>query len=140
MTTQDRKKGSELIGLAGLPSSQSMTEDSYKITEIDIGGNRTLISIIVNADDSLRILDYSYGRLADEMYGEGRDVEHWLDLDADSIQQLMSAMTGEATPDAAHGLAKLLAKNYAGQNLALRSIKELCDGKGIDYKEEFWPW
>ena len=79
MTTQDRKKGSELIGLAGLPSSQSMTEDSYKITEIDIGGNRTLISIIVNADDSLRILDYSYGRLADEMYGEGRDVEHcWL--------------------------------------------------------------
>ena len=119
---------------------QSKREDTYRITKIDIGGNHVSISIVVSEDGSIRILDLSYGRLADEMYGEGRDVEHWLDLGFDSVRKLLSRMTGEATPDAANDLAKLLARIYEGQNLALRSIKELCDEKGVDYKEDFWPW
>ena len=113
-------------------------KDTYTVTEIDKGGDHVSIVIIVGEDGSLRILDHSYGRSADEMYGEGRDVEHWLDLCADSVQKLMTKLTGGATPDAADDLAKLLVKKFESQNLALQSIKELCAEKGISYKEELW--
>lgn len=119
---------------------QRKLEDSYKITEIDRGGNHIAVSITVNDDGSFHILDHSYGLLADAMYGDGRDVEHWLDIGADAVRKFSTEMTGAATPDAANDLAKLLAKTYQGENLALKSIKDLCDKKNIDFKEEFWPW
>ena len=119
---------------------QPKRDDTYKVTDIDAGGNHVSISIIVSEEGSLRILDQSYGVLVDEMYGNGRDVEHWLDLDANAVRKLVTEMTGETAPGTADELAKLLAKTYKGQNLALRSIKETCDENGIEYKEEYWPW
>lgn len=46
---------------------QSKCKDSYIITEFDNGGNYTSVSIIVSEDGSLRIVDHSYGPLADEV-------------------------------------------------------------------------
>jgi len=111
---------------------------SYEVTKIEKDGDYVSITITVNEDGSLRIFDHSFGPSADLFYGEDRDVEHWLDLDNTAVQKLLTALTGEVTPTAADDLARLLAKSYAGQNLALRSIMELCDEKMVEYKEGLW--
>ena len=121
-------------------TNQSKSKDRYEVTKINTGYDYISVSITVNDDGSLRIDDHTFGAWADKNYGKYRDVEHWLDLDAAAVRKLLTVMTGNATPDAASELAKRLAKDYAGQNLALRSIKELCDRKSIEYQEERWPW
>ena len=107
------------------------------ITKIDTVANYVSISIVVNDDGSIRVSDYSDGEVAEEVYGH--DVDHYLDLDAQAVKKLVHRMQREVPDGSPVELANHIAERFKGQNLALTSIKELCDQFDVPYCEEFWP-
>lgn len=105
-------------------------------------GDDDLISVDIHLEPNggLTILDYAYGPLADELFGEGQDVEHWVELDTDSVSALLKKLVAEVPENPAEELARILAVAYSGDTRALSAIKALCDKNKIAYEEEFWPF
>ena len=60
----------------------------YQIADLELGGTVIQIDITANDDGSLKIFDWSCGEAVDKFYGEGRDVEHWLDITPEATRQL----------------------------------------------------
>jgi hypothetical protein len=110
----------------------------YTLTRIERDDLSLAIDIDINDDGSLHIMDWSMGRAADEMFGAGRDVEHWIDIDAESVRELVCRLTGSVSSNPGIQLAGILVGKFAGQSSALSSIIDLCNNEGIAYKEGHW--
>ena len=98
------------------------------------------VDITLEPKGGLRIEDYCYGPVVDEFYGEGQDVEHWIELDAAAVNLLLNELISVVPEAPAKTLANILAATYEGDTKALSCIKKLCDKHRVRYEEEYWPF
>ncbi len=110
----------------------------YEITDADIGGNVIKIDVIVQDDGGLQVFDWSMGPAADQFYGEGRDVESWIDITADATRELSVKLLRDWVEQPADDVAKHLAERYAGDTRASSKIKDLLDELDVPYREHMW--
>lgn len=110
----------------------------YQVADLSVGGNTIKVSVTVEADGSLTILDLSYGPAADACYGEDRDVEHQLTISPEAVNQLSEHLFGRVVNRPAGEVAKQIAAMYEGDSGALRKIQEMLDQKEIRYDQMLW--
>ena len=111
--------------------------NSFQVTHRENPSNLTIVTIDVLENGSLVVRDWSTGDFADEVYGA--DVEHNIELAPESVQKLISSLSFTADSKTPESLASYLTQQYKNENLALASIRDLCDQHGVQYQEEFWP-
>lgn len=110
----------------------------YQIADLENGGNFIKIDVTAGDDGSLNIFDLSYGETADMFYGEGRDVEHWIDITPEATRQFSVVLFSKWLDDPANEVAKHLAAVYKGDRGALRRIKAFLDEKSVPYEIMLW--
>ena len=111
---------------------------SYQIADLSIGGNVIHVTATVEDDGSLTIYDLSYGPAADRFYGKGRDVEVWLKLTPDSVEQFSRHLIKGPVDDPADETARIVASLYQDDSRALRKVQKMLEEHGIKYEETMW--
>lgn len=110
----------------------------YQIVDLSIGGNTIDVTATVEDDGGLTIYDLSYGTAADQCFGEGRDVEVWLEIPPDGVRQLSEKLLGRVVEHPGDDLAGHLASKYADDSQMLSKIQALLDDNEIRYEKSFW--
>ena len=110
----------------------------YEIAELLIGGNTINVTATVEDDGGLTIFDLSFGPSADSFYGEGRDVEVWLTIPPDAVNQLSGCLFGQLVNNPADEAERYLAANYQGDSRAYRKIEAFLDQNNIQYERMLW--
>jgi len=113
-------------------------QTNYRVADLQVGGNVIVVTATAADNGGLTIHDLSYGRAADLFYGEGRDVEVWLELGPDSVATLATHFFGAAVENPADEVSKLLASLYQDDSRALSKIQQMLDELQIKYKKEMW--
>jgi len=111
----------------------------YQVADSRSGGNVIIVTITVEDDSSLTVYDLSYGPIADQWWGEGRDVEVWLKISPEEVNRLANCLLDREVEDPAGESAQLLAAIYKDDTTALRRIQGLLDQHEIQYSEMVWP-
>ena len=111
----------------------------HTIADVEIGSNVIKIDVTAQDDGGLKIFDWSMGSVADEMFGDDRDVEHWIDITPAATRELSVKLFRDWVDDPADEVARHLATRYLGDTKALHNIRTLLDELDVPYKRHMWP-
>jgi len=111
--------------------------NSYRVVRKD-GDPCISVTINVNEDGSLRIADVSRGSLADEIFGQGRDVESWIDIVPAEVARLAGRLLDEDSERTGDEVARRLTEQFRGDVNALNKILSLLDRLHIAYERGTW--
>ncbi len=110
----------------------------YQIADVERGGNIIKIDVTVQDDGGVRTFDWSMGSAADEFYGEGSDVEHWLDITPEAARQLSVKLFRDWVEQPAEDVAKYLVTRFQGDTKAISKIQALLDELDVPYEQHLW--